>query len=68
MITMLPVPAYTVREAAKYLGVSRDHIYKMLRDGRLQGELDVCQQLRIPYDELLYQVRKMDEERGYGRN
>jgi excisionase family DNA binding protein len=62
MSMLLPIPAYTVREAAKYLGVSRNHIYKMLRDGRLQGELDVCQQLRIPYDQLLYEVRKQEEE------
>lgn len=68
MTMILPIPAYTVREAAKYLGVSRNHIYIMLRDGRLKGELDVCRQLRIPYDELLYQVRVMDEGRGYGSN
>jgi excisionase family DNA binding protein len=58
-----PIPAYTVREASKYLNQSRDTTYKMLRDGRLRGEIDCTGQLRIPYDELLYQLRRMEEPR-----
>ena len=62
MSIALPIPAYTVREASKYLNQSRDTTYKMLRDGRLRGELDCTGQLRIPYDELVYQRRRMEEQ------
>lgn len=34
----------------------------------MRGNLDVCGQLKVPYDELLYALRKQEEERDYGRN
>jgi excisionase family DNA binding protein len=67
MSMLLEIPDFTVREAAKYLGVSRDHVYKQLKDGRMRGSLDITGQLRVPYDELLYQIRRQEEGCGYGR-
>jgi hypothetical protein len=38
-----------------------------LKDGRMRGSLDITGQLRVPYDELLYQIRRQEEGCGYGR-
>jgi excisionase family DNA binding protein len=52
MTTLLEMPAFTLREAAKYLEVERDTVYRWVREGKLQAEVDLCGQLRIPYGEL----------------
>jgi len=48
----LEMPAFTVREAAKYIGVERETLYTWVHKGRVAAELDVAGQLRIPYGEV----------------
>lgn len=62
MTTLLEQPGFSVRTAAKYLGVSRATLYRWLDEGRISGELDACGQLVIPYGELYSAIKEQECE------
>ncbi len=49
---VLDMPMFGVREAAAYLGVRRETVYAWIRDGKVAAQLDVCNQYKVPYQEL----------------
>ncbi len=61
MTTLLELPGFTLREAAKHLGIHEKTIYRWVHEGRLQAEIDNCNQYRIPYGEL-YSALKAQED------
>ena len=63
MTTLLEQPGFSVRSAAKYLGVSRATLYRWLDEGRISAELDTCGQLVIPYGELYSAIKELEERR-----
>jgi excisionase family DNA binding protein len=52
LMQILEMPSFTVREAAKLLGVRRETVYWYINHGRVAAKRDVCNQWRIPYQEL----------------
>ncbi len=49
---VLEMPSFGVRESAAYLGVRRETVYAWIRKGKVDATLDVCNQWKIPYQEL----------------
>ncbi len=58
----LDIPGVPVRVAAKLLSVHKDTLYKKVRNGTIKGELDPCDTMVIPFDELVYLIRKAEDE------
>jgi excisionase family DNA binding protein len=56
----LEMPAFTMREASKYLGIHEKTIYTWAREGRIEVTLDVTGQYRVPYGELWRLLRKRE--------
>lgn len=53
MMQKLELPMYTVSEAEKLSGLSKNMAYKYIREGKLSATSDVNGQIRIPYEELV---------------
>jgi excisionase family DNA binding protein len=56
----LELPGYTVRESAKYLGISRYTMFDWIHSGKAEATIDVCGQYRIPYVELHRLIRERE--------
>lgn len=60
MQTVLDMPDFTVREAARYIGVHDKTLYAWHREGRIELTLDVTGQYRVPYGEVYRLMRERD--------
>lgn len=60
MQTILDMPSFTVREAARYIGVHDKTLYAWHREGKIQLTLDVTGQLRVPYGELYIALKERE--------
>jgi excisionase family DNA binding protein len=58
----LPIPGFTVKESSKYLGVRRENVYAWIREGKVNAEIDICNQYRIPYAELHRILQERDNK------
>lgn len=61
MTTLLEMPGFTLREAARHLRIHEKTIYRWVHEGRLKVELDNCNQYRISYGELYSYIRNREE-------
>lgn len=52
METVLDMPDFTVREAARYLSVHDKTLYAWQREGKIELTLDCTGQYRAPYGEV----------------
>jgi excisionase family DNA binding protein len=55
------LPGFTVSEAAAYLGLTRDAVWKRIYKGTMKREKDILGHTRIPYSELII---ALNEQRG----
>jgi excisionase family DNA binding protein len=62
----LPMPGFTVRESAKYLGIRRETVFAWIHSKKIQAEVDCVGQYKIPYGELyrlLHERESKESER-----
>ena len=58
----LEMPSFTVREAARYLGVENEKVlYAWAKNGRIAFTVDVTGQFRVPYGELWRLLRERED-------
>jgi excisionase family DNA binding protein len=60
METLLNMPDFTCREAARYIGVHDKTLYAWHREGKIQLTLDCTGQLRVPYGEVYRVMRERE--------
>ena len=60
---MPPLPMYTAKEAASYLGISMATMYRMIKSGRIKSEHDQHNQLRIPYEVVIVELDRLEREK-----
>lgn len=52
LLAELPQPGYTIREAESILGLTDKYLYRLIKEGKLQGYVDSVGQHRISKEEL----------------
>ena len=61
MTITLPPALYTPSECAKILGFkSRTYIYKLVKDGKLDAEIDATGRMRISREEIYRYAKSKD--------
>lgn len=58
----LEVPAFTMREASKYLGIHEKTIYAWVQAGRIEVTTDVTGQYRVPYGEVWRLLKQKEDD------
>ena len=52
ILAELPRTGYTIREAEAILGLTEKYLYRLIKEGKLQGYVDTVGQQRLSKEEL----------------
>ena len=62
MQTVLDMPDFTTREAARLLGIHDKTVFQWHRLGKIQFSLDVTGRYRVPYGEVYRLMKERESE------
>ncbi len=60
-LTEMPHTGYTIREAEAILNVSARYLYRLIREGKLDGYHDNVGQLRVSKEELYAYMKSREQ-------